>query len=186
MNLKYKYTTETYKTTCSVEDYYKNYVDICGFQQYCKQCDSYNKSWECPPHNCSIEDFWKSFASIDIYAVKLNYDSQLANRKFTSKELDCIIKNTLYVERDKLKKELLEIEKIKNGQYIHSGSCNICRKCSRLVNKPCNFPDKRRYSMDSIGTNVVKTAEDFFNFKIKWIKDNILPEYLTLVCAILY
>lgn len=56
--------------------------------------------------------------------------------------------------RDALTEELFirELE-LPGSQSLSAGSCRICRinHCARKNGEPCRFPDKLRYSIESLG-----------------------------------
>ena len=181
------YKTTTFTKTLSLDEFMKNYVDIPKFEIYCSLCKNYNKSWECPPHRIDVEKYWKQFDKIKIIAVKLDFTDDFRSKSYTSDELNYIIKNTLYVERSKLKKTLINLEDELDGKYLYGGRCDICEKCAKRTDEPCRFPDLMRYSVESIGSNIQKLTPDIFDFSLKWIeKDMKIPEYLVNVCAVLY
>lgn len=181
------YTTEKFQTTTTMDNYFKDYVNVSRFLKCCQLCRNYNKTWECSPRDYDVEDYWNSFKNIKLIAIKLNYNKDFRKKSYTSEELNYIIKNTMYAERKLFKKELKELEKIYNGEYLYSGQCDLCPTCAKKVDEPCRFPDLRRSSIEAVGGNVIKTTRDFFGFDLKWIEnDQKIPEYLTLVFAILY
>ncbi len=187
VNCENVYTIEEFQSETTMKKYLKDYVNIPHFLNYCKACKNYNRSWECPPHSINVLDYWNQFNNISIIAVKLNYTKSFQKESRTSKELDYIKNNTLYKERRILRDKLQKLEKEYQGQYLYGGRCDICPECAKIINEPCRFPQLKRYSVESIGADIIKTTKDFFNFELKWIgKDQKIPEYLTVVCAILY
>ena len=129
----------------------------------------------------------KYYSNIKIIAVKLDFIDEFRSRSYNHEELNYIIKNTLYIERSNLKKELITLEKELNGQYLYAGRCDLCPNCAKIEEKPCRHPALKRYSVESIGSNIQKLTPDIFGFSLKWIeKDMKIPEYLVNVCAILY
>ncbi len=187
VNCEGVYSTEKFSTTLTLNEFFENYVEIEKMARYCSLCRNYGTSWECPPHTMNVEDYWKQFKNIKVLAVKLNYTHEFRSKSYTHEELNYIIKNTLYKERSILKKKLLELEKKFNGQYLYAGRCDLCDKCAKIDGKSCRFPELKRYSVESIGSNIQKATPDLFGFQLKWIqKDMKIPEYLVNVCAILY
>ena len=51
--------------------------------------------------------------------------------------------------------------------------------------KPCVHPDEMRYSIESLGGDVVKTAAELLGTEIKWAASGELPEYFLLVGGLL-
>ena len=56
----------------------------------------------------------------------------------------------------------LEGEMFKDGYYkafaLLSGPCGLCAECAKSKNKPCNFGNRARPSMESCGIDVYQTA----------------------------
>jgi predicted metal-binding protein len=43
---------------------------------------------------------------------------------------------------------------------LGAGPCTLCEKCSALDGEPCRFPDKKQYSMEGNGIDVVRMSMD--------------------------
>ncbi|MFH2077006.1 MAG: DUF2284 domain-containing protein, partial [Pseudomonadota bacterium] len=62
----------------------------------------------------------------------------------------------------------MEGDLFKEGDYkafvYLAGPCSLCKKCKRIKETPCNFPEKARSSMEGAGIDVFETARshDFF------------------------
>lgn len=181
------YTTKKYTTTMDLKSFMKEYVDIPKMERFCSLCRNYGTSWECPPHTNDILAYWNQFENIKIIAVKLDYTKEFTSKSYNHNQLNYIIKNTLYKERSILKEELKQLEEELNGQYLYAGRCDMCRKCAKISDEQCRFPELMRYSVESIGSNIQKLTPDIFDFSLKWVeKDMKIPEYLVNVCAVLY
>ena len=84
------------------------------------------------------------------------------------------IKNSFYMKSMYQNDLEAEMEKLLN-QYkssyekrllLYDGSCRVCHykkegKCSFDSNKPCRYPEERRYSMEAIGIEVIRTVMNF-------------------------
>ncbi len=181
------YVTSKYTKTMDLDEYVERYVDIPTVGTFCSLCKNYGKSWECPPHTIDVEEYWKKFKKIKIIAVKLKFNNNFSDRSYSHEQLKYIIANTLYFERSKMKKELIELEKELSGEYLYAGRCDYCKKCAKITGEKCRFPHLMRYSVESIGSNIQKLTHEVFDFDLKWIgRDMKIPEYLVNVCAVLY
>ena len=90
--------------------------------------------------------------------------------------------------KEKITAELFEMENTHPGSVsLSAGSCSICGKgnCTRPSGKPCRYPDKMRYSIESIGGNVGKTVHDLLGIQLEWIEEGKVPSYFVLVCGLL-
>ena len=53
-----------------------------------------------------------------------------------------------------------------NDLFLIAGSCKKCKKCAGFEDKPCRKTPE--YSMESVGINVDKLAEDVFETPLEW------------------
>lgn len=181
------YVLEKFSTTLTLDEFYDKYVDIPKVGKLCTLCKNYGKSWECPPHTEDIRAYWKKFKNIQVIAIKLNYTDEFRKNPYTSEELQYIVKNTLHKERKKLKEKLYELEDVLDGEHLYGGRCDLCEVCAIRTNEPCRFPTLRRYSLESIGSNLQKATYDLFDFRLQWVmKDMKLPEYFCSITAVVY
>ena len=51
--------------------------------------------------------------------------------------------------------------------------------------EPCLFPDKMRYSIESLGGNVGLTIEKLMGLHLEWMEEGHLPHHFVLVCGLL-
>ena len=69
---------------------------------------------------------------------------------------------------------------------LSAGSCHRCKNgCTRTQEKPCRFPEKMRYSIESLGGNVGLTIEKLMGIKLEWIEEGKLSHHFVLVCGLL-
>ncbi|MCC7554139.1 MAG: DUF2284 domain-containing protein [Methanobacteriaceae archaeon] len=181
------YTVEEFTAKISADDYIKDFVDVDYFLEFCKSCPNYERNWGCPPFNFDPLELWKKYDNLLIIGVKISFDDDISNKKYSSDELSNIISKSLRFEKNKLFNKLMQMEKeLENSVCLSAGTCNLCKECVRIKNEECIHPDKLRHSMESLGANVQKTIEELLNIKINWINDYKLPKYLTLCGGLLY
>ncbi len=167
----------------SMIDFKKDYYNPKVFLEYCKKCKNYSKLWSCPPYDFCIDDLINKYTNVYLIGTKINFTNETIN----SITLD-MIKDFTYKTLADVRKEigagLLDIEKEHTDSIsLYPGSCLICKSCTRPQNKPCRYPDRMRYSLESLGFDVSKTANYLLNTPILWSSDK-LPEYFTLVSAV--
>lgn len=189
---KVNYTTKRIEKSIPVADFLKDYVDIQKFLKFCKNCENYNKVWSCPEYDFNPMDIWNNYKNLEIVVIKVIYDDQSRSTQYSKEELIEIGEETLLKEKEKLLDEYLLKEKdFTDSLFLAAGSCDICSKtdgvpnCAKQENKECRFPEKMRYSIESLGGDVVKTAKEIFDIEIKWSEDSTLPEYYILMCGML-
>ena len=141
----------------------------------CGNCPSFANRWACPPYSSEIEAPIKTKKVSNLIALKIIPIEKQASAKDiiddAREHLDFIFYN-------------LEATQ-KNSSLLLAGSCicPISNNCSRRRNFLCARPEKMRYSLESLGYDVVKIAKKIFDIDILWQSDG-LPQYFTLVYAI--
>lgn len=182
------YTTERYTATISVDEYFEKYVDIPTFLECCKACPNYDKTWSCPPYDFDVESYWKKYSTLDLTAIKIIFDKELTAKKLAKEEIKTIMDQSLFTEKERLSQELLEAEsKTPDSISLSAGSCSLCNgNCPRKDGEVCRFPDKMRYSIESIGGNVGLTISKLMGLNLEWMEDGKLPGHFVLVCGLLH
>lgn len=176
--------TKIFETAC--DEYYKNYVDVKRFEECCAACAGWSGTWACPPYDFDPEDIWHSFKTILLYAKKVFVPNELAEKTYKGNELFEAYEALLKPVKRKMLSELFEMEALFPGSMLLSaGGCDFCETCTRPAGESCRLPHKLRYSVESIGGNVLKSIEDFFGEKILWAENGRLPEYYILLGALL-
>jgi predicted metal-binding protein len=173
------YTIERSEKTIKVNEYIDNYVNVEEFLQYCKNCHNYEKIWACPSYNFNPEDYWREYDELLVVARKILFGPEVDEAR--SYEI------MLEVKQD-MSRELYELEKSYPGSIsLSAGSCDLCKEegCTRAQGEPCRYPDKMRYSIESLGGNVGLTISKLMGIEIEWMQEGKLPSYFVLVCGLL-
>ncbi len=173
-----RYDTEKTYRQISMDDYMEKYVNVGEFLEYCKQCPNYGKIWSCPPYDFDPEDVWRGFSSIYIAARKITFPKgqSPAGREELAKILSEV--------KDDMSRELFELEKEFPGSVsLSAGSCGMCRGggCTRPEGEPCRFPEKMRFSIESLGGNVGLTVSRLMGIELEWMEEGKMPSYFVLV-----
>lgn len=182
------YTVERYEADVPVREYMEACVDVPTFLECCKQCGNYEKVWSCPSYDFNPEDYWRKYDNLHLIGVKICFPSEMTEKIYEKEELNTLVQETLWKEKEKLAVELAEMEKENPGSVsLSAGSCMNCRPgtCTRLTGEPCRFPDKMRYSIESIGGNVGLTVTKYLKQELLWMEEGRLPEHFILVCGLL-
>ena len=175
------YTTEKYSTEIDAKTYIEVFRKVGAFVKLCQQCGNYGHRYGCPPFDDNTLSIVDNYQKVRIYGVKIIPQDK-------SLPLDTANQLMEPVTRW-LNKELLEEEKALDGFGLgFVGSCPYCgnKPCARIKGENCRHPDKVRPSLEAFGFDVSKTAKDLLGVEIKWSKDGLLPEYLTLVYGVFY
>lgn len=127
-----------------------------SFRAFCEQnsCGMYGHCWQCPPDCGDIDTLIAKSKSYDtaivyqiIFPLEDSYD--LAGMLEAGKEM-----NRLNTEV----RALAENSGMKNALFLGAGSCQLCKRCAKLDNMPCRFPDRAIPSLEAHGVNVSTLA----------------------------
>lgn len=171
---------ETYEKEINVADYIEGYVCVEEFLEMCKSCENYDQKWSCPSYDFDpIEGYWKKFETLKVVGKKMFLEE---GEKENWQELVGQV-------QDALTAELFDRElAIPDSQSLSAGSCRICgqNNCARKNGEPCRFPDKLRYSIESLGGNVGLTCTKLLGVPLQWMEEGKVPDYFVLVGGLLY
>lgn len=177
---------EVMKSVIPVEKVLAEYVDAPKFLQACAECPNYGKIGSCPPYAFNVIDYWKEYKTLELLAIKAYIPEEMRAETFSDDALRTktreIFESMRFELDDRLEKEERETP---NSRMLSAGKCIRCEDCACAHGLPCRFPDKIRYSVESIGGDVVKLMRDAFHTEILWAQNGHLPEYLTLVGGLL-
>lgn len=181
-----RYQVKEMEASIDIPTYLEEYVDIPTFLECCKACSNYGNLWCCPPYDFDVEGYWRKYANLEVYATQILFDKEDVARTYEKSELDQIMEETLGKEKAKLAERMEQKEKEHPGsRALSAGSCILCSKCGRSEGKPCCKPEKMRYSIESLGGNVGKTASKLLGIELVWMEENRLPAYFVLVNGLL-
>lgn len=182
------YTTQRFTASIPVEEYLEKYVDVPTFLECCKVCPNFNQKWSCPSYDFDVESYWRKYKTFDLTAIKIMFPGEMTEKSYTQEELDQIMDQSLFLEKNRLSQELFEAEDNTPGSIsLSAGSCGICKEgCTRAEGSPCRFPSKMRYSIESLGGNVGMTISKLMGLELEWIEEGRLPAHFILVCGLLH
>lgn len=150
------------KVCLPIKQYIEQFRDQKRFYELCTQCSNFNKRWSCPPYHQDFEEIFASYNYIYILGEKFATDLSFKQIRTTHD------------------KKMLELEsKYPNSRAMLAGSCIVCEQCAKP--EPCTHPELMRYSLESMGFDVSKTASELLGIEIKWGRK---LEYYTLVSAL--
>lgn len=183
------YTVEKRNANINVSNILKDYIDVPKFITFCKECPKYNKIWSCPEHDFDVIEYWNHYDTAELHLSLINYDSENIMEQCNYDEWKSIIWQASSTEKAKMSEYLLKQEKINDDCVsLSSGSCKICgeENCMKIKSKPCCNPDKMRYSIESLGGDVVKLAKDVFDVELEWMTKENFPDHTILMGGLLF
>ena len=179
---------EYYEAEVTVEEYLPDCVDVPQFLPYCQRCSNYNRIWSCPPYDFDPVDYWKKYRTLRVIGYKVFTPEDMRCRIYPPEDYQSTVETLMLEPKKELDRSLLELEKnIPGSRALSGGSCLYCEPadCARIHGEPCRFPEKRRYSIESLGGNVGLTVTRYLHQKLEWIENGRLPEYYMIVGGLL-
>ena len=140
----------------------EKYVDVEKFLGYCAACPRCGQTWSCPPYDFDPAAVWPQYAAVA--------DPEMVLRPYR-RAFDALLE-----ERERETCGSLRLD---------AGRCLVCERCARRDEEPCRFPEKLRYSLESLGANVGALAADKLGAPLQWGTKDAPPEYFVLVGAVL-
>ena len=182
------YSTKRFEATIPVAEYLEHYVDVNTFLECCRACPNYDAIWSCPSYDFDVIEYWRKYQKLDLIAVKIMFDEAYAGKEFPEEEIQRITEASVKKVKQELSEELLDREqKVPGSISLSAGSCIRCEGgCTRREKEPCRFPDKMRYSIESLGGNVGLTISKLMGIELEWMESGKLPHYFVLVCGLLH
>lgn len=127
--------------------------DIIFSQDVFRQCErntcgNFNKNHACPPGAGSEEER---------KARVLKYENAfLLNKIVPIRTRQEMTDSMLLIEE--ITKKLRKTFRDEDVSILGVGPCTLCESCTALVGEPCRLPDKKQYSMEGSGIDVVSMS----------------------------
>ena len=112
-------------------------------------CGNYGKNYTCPPASGTMEENKARFLKYK-NAIILNKIVFLGEFYEFLKESGKEPRRLLDIVREELNDEPVMI--------AGGGGCKLCPECAAKTDEPCRFPDKRQYSMEGSGMDIVSMS----------------------------
>jgi len=156
----------------------------------CKACPNYAKYWSCPPYAFDEAIFLKQFKYMHIIGRQFQVPPDDIRNIRDPKAIADYCTEKLQAIKVMTWKTLLEIEnEVEGAMGLIPGNCPICEaqglECARKTGESCRNPKLMRYSLESLGFNVVDLVKYEVGMTIEWSQNQRLPKVLTSVSAIL-
>lgn len=172
------YSLERYTLDITVDDFKKKHIDVEKFLGFCKACPNYSKIWSCPSYDFDPMDVWNKYSYLTLLSYKITFENENSEER----------EEAMLKVKMMLLKELLQVESYNpDSLALGAGACNLCGKenCARRYNEPCRNPQYMRYSIESLGGDVVGALKEYFNLEISWGENGDMPPYIILLGGLL-
>ena len=120
------------------------------------KCHAYGHNWTCPPECGTLEECMERMQK---------YQNGILLQTVGQLRRDIDTKGYMLTEQQHMEafhKFADEIRKeYPDALCLGAGGCRICKTCAAIDNEPCRFPDKRQYSMEGSGMDIVSMSRKF-------------------------
>lgn len=196
MNGYNEYHVEYLKATVPSAILMEQYFDQERFLALCKECVNYGRLWSCPPYETDGSDLIRNARWVDLLGVKIVFSPALIEATKGKHQIGVVTRRILEKEKGDMDARVREMERnTAESTALSSGGCHLCREtgcedldyhsgppefCSRMTGKPCRKPNQMRYSLEALGFDVSRIAEDLLKTPLLWSAEQ-LPQYFVLV-----
>ena len=119
-----------------------------AFRSLCEQnaCGMYGRSWMCPPEVGEIHALIAQARQYEIALVFQTIDHLVDIYDFEG----------MMAAGDRMNRLLQAVRKEAppNALILGAGGCRRCRRCAKMDQAPCRFPDQALASLEAYGVNV--------------------------------
>ena len=182
-----KYSVTTREATIAADEFIGRYRDVPKFDACCRQCHGYGQSWGCPPFDFDPAGVTDGFTTVKVMGTIIEFDDQTRAACETPQQTVDVGKQAIDEVWQTLLPRLYEMERELPGSRCFTFRCALCPQgCTRPQGLPCRHPDRLRYSLESVGFDVVAITRDLLGIDLEWSRDGSLSRRITLVTALFH
>lgn len=179
-----KYTLFYHFYKLQAADYIRKYRDPEKFLAFCRVCERYNKCWVCPPYEEDAAAGLQAYKYVYLIGIQIIPLQKERLYPMPEQESQKIVRHMLVEVRAKTDPRLRELEiEFSGSRAFYAGTCHLCaeQQCRKIWNLPCCHPDLIRPSLEALGFDLSRTAEELFHIPLKWGKTGEWPDYWMLI-----
>ena len=184
---KFQVTVNEYADDTGTTLYYERYETIISVSSFdhaqknkiaCEACHKYGKNFACPPHS----PYFPEYLDAQNYAKVLCI--RMPQEYFRNEIQEKIYRKCFRKARSILVEELLSYRK--QGYLVAgSGFCLACKVCTVEEGfDNCKKPNKKIYSLESLGVNLTALTKRCFGFDFKWSANDHASDFVCSLGAV--
>lgn len=151
------------------------------FTKMCEQgCSNYNNKHCCPPHTPEFSCHVGSYRRLLLVMARIEID-QLAATTYNEYHK---VRMTNTIIKSRIEKVMRSLEKSSGTKFMSTGACRLCKPCQKKIGKTCKHPQEMRFSLEALGADCNRLAEEVFGMPLLWYKEKHAPEYTAVICAL--
>lgn len=150
------------------------------YKHNCEACRSYGKNLACPPYSPIFSQYIGDAKTARVICLRIPleyFDQIITEEKYRA---------GFRTVRRLLTDELLGYRE-KGYVIAGSGKCLACEQCSiETGDENCKYPERKVYSLESLGVNVIPLVKRSFNLDLEWSEDGRSASFVSSVGAVFY
>jgi len=151
----------------------EKYLNICQ-----KNCNYYGKNYSCPPYAPKLSDYSKEYTKLFVVMFRIKMSQIDIEDNFER------LKTSNNILRQEIEGLMRKLESCNKSKFLSSGPCKLCSRCLAVIDKPCRYPEKMRYSLEALGVDCAHLIQKVFNKKMEWFENGVLPKRTSVIAAI--
>lgn len=145
--------------------YISGYLSAEQTLEACRSCPAYGTLWSCPPLAAGYPEFLNRFSVVTLIGMTVKGEDSDGSISYGDLDLISLPKRLEMADR------LLRWEKEYGGRSFSTiGKCVFCgnEPCSRLAQLPCRHPERVRPSLEAVGFDLVRSADEILGIPLAW------------------
>ncbi len=148
------------------------------FKYGCKGCPVHGKNLSCPPYSPGFTQYLGTPAMAKVICIRMplvSFEHSLPEERYRLcfRRAKSILEKELYVYRER------------GFLVAGSGECLACEECVIVRGSDkCRKPEKRIYSLESLGISLTSLVESCFDFELEWSGDGKTAEFICSIGAV--
>lgn len=148
------------------------------YKEGCGPCEMRGRNLACPPHSPYLPEHIGDANEVMSLCFRVPLE------QFSNAIPDESYWEAYHLVRDMLYGELIDWRE-KGHIVAGSGPCHSCRECVAVNGeRECRFPDKRIYSLESMGVSVVLFSETAFGLSLDWSGHGSSADFVSAIGAV--
>ncbi len=149
-------------------------IDKPLFVKLCKEgCRNYNQKYSCPPFSPKF-DVKEPYLFVVMISINLE--------QFKYKDYHKLRVGNAMI-KPRIEKIMRKLEEYTKTKFLSTGACRLCKPCKLKLKKPCQHPEKMRYSLEALGVDCQDLTQKAFKKDLLWYNKKA-PEYTSVIAAI--
>jgi predicted metal-binding protein len=165
-----------YEAVLPVSDFvFENHIRLA-----CETCPNYQKNLSCPPYSPVFQEYLKGVETATVLCFRIPQEC------FAELPPERRYQRSFKEGRRLLGRELLDYRK-KGYPVAGSGACRACPVCAVAEGEDqCRYPERRIYSLESLGINLTALTRRCFNLDLEWSTPGRSASFVCAIGAAFY